>query len=30
MIKKLEQMKSGEMEYDMKSDESLSEFLEKY
>ena len=30
MIKKLEQINSGEIEYDIKSDESVSEFLEKH
>ncbi len=29
MIKKLEQVNSGEIEYDIKSDESIAEFLEK-
>jgi ureidoacrylate peracid hydrolase len=30
MIKKLEQINSGEVEYDIKPDESISEFLEKH
>ncbi|MGE5634075.1 MAG: cysteine hydrolase family protein [Deltaproteobacteria bacterium] len=30
MIKKLEQVNSGEIEYDIKSDESITEFLEKH
>jgi ureidoacrylate peracid hydrolase len=30
MIKKLEQINSGEIKYDIKSDESISEFLEKH
>jgi ureidoacrylate peracid hydrolase len=30
MIKKLEQINNGEVEYDIKSDESVSEFLEKH
>lgn len=30
IIKKLEQINSGEVEYDIKPDESISEFLEKH
>jgi hypothetical protein len=30
MIKKFEQVNSGKIEYDIKSDESISEFLEKH
>jgi len=30
MIKKLEQVNSGEVEYDIKSDESITQFLEKH
>ena len=30
MIKKLEQVNNGEIKYDIKSDENISEFLEKH
>jgi hypothetical protein len=30
MIRKLEQINSGKIKYDIKSDETISEFLEKH